>query len=102
MHCSLVQDWTLVFTGDSHWTGLTFYGSRLDVKEVFLRPLAKRCWGAIAPFSQRLADQSHPKPRRDKGERASGSVRFLDDSRLETRTPASFQKPIAVIRLHTI
>ena len=51
---------------------------------------------------QQLADQRHPKPRRDKGERARGAVRFLDDSRLETRAPASFQKPIAVIRLQTI
>jgi hypothetical protein len=32
------------------------------------------------------------------------AVRFFefDDSRLETRASASFQKPIAVIRLHTI
>jgi hypothetical protein len=41
MHCSLVQDWTLVFTGDSDLDlALTVYGSRLDVKEVFLRPPA--------------------------------------------------------------
>jgi hypothetical protein len=43
-----------------------------------------------------------PYPRRDKGERARGAVHFLGDSRLETRATASFQKPIALIRLHTI
>jgi hypothetical protein len=51
---------------------------------------------------QRLADHRHPKPRCYKGERARGAVRFLDDLRLETRATASFQKPIAVIRVHTI
>jgi hypothetical protein len=50
----------------------------------------------------RVANQSHPMPRRDKGERASSVVRFLDDSRLEARASASFQKPIALIRFHTI
>src|ERR1700736_6276664 len=52
-------------------------------------------------FLQRLADHRHAKPRRYKGKRASGSVRFLDDSRLETHATATFQEPIAVIRVHT-
>ena len=34
---------------------------------------------------QRLADHGHPKTRRDKRERASGPVRFLNDS-LEQKT----------------
>jgi hypothetical protein len=46
---------------------------------------------------ERLADHDHPKTRRDKRERASGPVRFLNDSRLETHAQASFQKPIAII-----
>ena len=51
---------------------------------------------------QRLADHCHPKPSRYKGERASGTVRLLDYSRLESRAPANFQEPIAVIGVHTI
>ena len=51
---------------------------------------------------QRLADHRNAEPRRYKGERASGAVRLLDYSRLETHAPANFQEPIAVIRVHTI
>src|ERR1700730_1272992 len=51
---------------------------------------------------QRLADHCNANPRRYKGERARGSVRFLDDSRLESCASTNFQEPITVIRIHTI
>ena len=51
---------------------------------------------------QRLANDRDSEPRGDKGEHASGAVRFLDNSWLEIRAPANFQEPIAVIRVHTI
>src|SRR5260370_100174 len=53
-------------------------------------------------LSQRRADLRHAKTGRYKGERAGGTVRFLDDSRLETYALATFKEPIAVIRVHTI
>jgi hypothetical protein len=51
---------------------------------------------------QRLADHGHTKPSRYEGERACGAVRLLDDVGPEAHAPASFQEPIAVIRVHTI
>src|ERR1700736_2781048 len=46
---------------------------------------------------QRLADDRHAKPRRNKGERAGGAVRLLDNSRLKTHAPANFREPITII-----
>src|ERR1700676_2542367 len=51
---------------------------------------------------QRLADHCNAQPRRYKSERARGSVRFVDDLRLESYAPTNFQEPITVIRVHAI
>ena len=43
-----------------------------------------------------------PVTHRYKGECAWGSVRLLDNSRLETKASANLQEPVAVIRIHAI
>ena len=74
----------------NHWSGYRLWlpgGADRHPRSVLGRQIAENhILGGY--LLQRLADHRHPIPRRDKGERARSAVRFLGDSRLETRATA--------------
>jgi hypothetical protein len=74
----------------NHWSGYPLRlpgGSDRHPRSVLGRQIAKNhILGGY--LLQRLADHRHPIPRRDKGERARGAVRFLGESLKPARRQA--------------